>query len=331
MQLTRYFIPLCLSALLLLSACGTENSGTTPAENHPPAAENETPASEPEKTADYPKTFTHVMGETVLDETPTRIFAPYVEDALLTLGVTPVLKWSLGDYVQEYLETELQDVPPVDYSSGGPSLEAVLEANPDLIFLYSTGMAADGRYEQLSKIAPTYVYEDSAGDWQGTLRKLGELLDKNELAEEKIAAYEELLAGAKTKLAAVAEDKTFAVVRVRAQDYVLMDGVNFSGKTLFDELQLTPHPMVKETAWETFLPISLEKLPDLDADYIFYMVQGEAAQGMAKELFDSPFWQNLPAVRNGNAHEVEVSYWLAAGYQANTRQIEDVLHLLQVD
>lgn len=331
MQIKRSFIPLCLAAILLLSACGTQSNGTTPAENHTPAAEIETAFPELEETTDYPKTFTHVMGETILEETPTRIFAPYVEDALLTLGVTPALKWSLGDYVQDYLEPELQDVQPVDYSSGGPNLEAVLEADPDLIFLYSTGMAADGRYEQLNKIAPTYVYEDSAGDWQGTLRKLGELLDKGELAEEKIAAYDELLADAKNRLSAVAEGKTFAVVRVRAQDYVLMDGVNFSGKMLFNELQLTPHPMVKDTAWETFLPISLEKLPDLDADYIFYMVQGEAAQGMAKELFDSPFWENLPAVRNGHAHEVEVSYWLAAGYQANTKQVEDVLGLLEVD
>ncbi|WP_185602361.1 iron-siderophore ABC transporter substrate-binding protein [Paenibacillus sp. 598K] len=330
MRKTRLY-PLCLAALLLvLPACGNATPNEpTPGASTPPVSDNAAKgdgASE-EPTAEWPRTFSHVMGDITLEEQPTRVFGPYVEDALLTLGVTPVLKWSLGDYVQDYLEGQLAEVPSADYSTGGPPLETVLEAAPDLIFLYSAGMGEEGRYEQLSKIAPTYVYDKASEDWQGTLSALGELLGKEDVAEAKIADYNQKVEEARSHLASVS-DKTFAVVRVRPKDYVIMDGVNFSGKTLYDELKLTPHPMVKELAWDNFQPISLEKLPDLDADYIFYMVQGEASQGMAQELFDSPFWKGLPAVQNGQAYEVEVSHWLSSGYIANTAQVDDVMRLI---
>lgn len=323
MQVVNRKLLLFITALLViaLTACGTKNS-LEPSPSSSAAVKSEEPLTA------FPSTFKHVLGETKLDRAPIRIFAPYAEDALLTLGVKPVLKWSLGDYVQDYLEPELKDVKAIDFT-GGPNFEAILESAPDLIFLESQGMAAEGNYEKYTQIAPTYVFQDPSGDWQVMLRTLGDILDKKSEAEAAIKSYDTLLVDTKSKLASMG-DKTFAVVRVKPKDFVLMDPIYYSGQTLFKDLGLTPHPMVKELTGEEITSISLEKLPELDADYIFYMIQGAASEANAKELLDSTFWKNLPAVKANHAYLVENNYWLAGGYMANTKQVEDVARLIGV-
>ncbi len=304
------------------TASGGESSASAPASGTGSAEDASTPA------VVYPRTVKHAMGETKLDKQPERVYAPYMEDALLTLGVKPVLKWSLGPLVQEYLEPQLQDVPKIDFSAGENS-EQILAAQPDLIVLYSSEMGADGVYERDAKIAPTYVFQDAAGDWKGTLSELGDLLGKTAEADRAIADYEALVAEARSELAPIVEGKTFATIRIKPKEITLMDGTYFSGATLYGDLGLTPHRMVKELAWENFVPLSMEALPDLDADYIFYTVQGNDAQANAERVLGSDLWKNLPAVKAGHAYPVENNYWLATGAIANRMQIEDVLRLVK--
>ncbi|GFZ86414.1 ferrichrome ABC transporter substrate-binding protein [Paenibacillus marchantiophytorum] len=321
MQLVKRIPQFVILALLVISlaACGTSNKADSNQVSSPAASNKETAAASS-------RTFKHVLGEMTLDKKPTRVFAPYAEDALLVLGMKPVLKWSLGDYVQEYLEPDLKEVKAIDYT-GGPSVEAILASAPDLIFLESPEMASNGNYEKYSRIAPTYVMQDSEVDWQAKLRILGDLLDRKNEADKAIASYNSSAQTAKSKLTKMG-GKTVAVVRVKPKDFMLMDGVHYSGKTLFNDLGLMPHAMVKSLGQESFASISLEKLPELDADYIFYMIQGAASEGKAKELFDSHFWKNLPAVKSGHAYLVDNSYWLAEGFKANTKQIEDIVKLI---
>ncbi|OWR30755.1 ferrichrome ABC transporter substrate-binding protein [Saccharibacillus sp. O23] len=340
---------LLLTVSLLATACGSQPSSeanpaadakqtsaqnssaaeTASGEESSAAASGQTSGSDASASAVvYPRTVKHALGETTLDKQPERVYAPYMEDALLTLGVKPVLKWSLGPLVQEYLEPQLRDVPKIDFSAGENS-EQILAAQPDLIVLYSSEMGADGAYERDAKIAPTYVFQDAAGDWKGTLSELGDLLGKTAEADRAIADYDALVTRARSELAPIVEGKTFATIRIKPKEITLMDGTYFSGATLYGDLGLTPHPMVKEQAWENFITLSMEALPDLDADYIFYTVQGEDAKANADRVLGSELWKNLPAVKAGHAYPVENNYWLAAGAIANRMQIEDVLRLVK--
>lgn len=332
----KLLLGLMLTVSLLAAGCGNQRSSeaNSAADAQQTSAQNsaaaETASGEDASTSAvvYPRTVKHAMGETKLDKQPERVYAPYMEDALLTLGVKPVLKWSLGPLVQEYLEPQLQDVPKIDFSAGENS-EQILAAQPDLIVLYSSEMGASGAYERDSQIAPTYVFKDAAGDWKGTLSELGDLLGKTAEADRAIADYDALVAKARSELAPIVEGKTFATIRIKPKEITLMDGTYFSGATLYGDLGLTPHPMVKEQAWENFITLSMEALPDLDADYIFYTVQGDDARANADRVLGSDLWKNLPAVKAGHAYLVENNYWLATGAIANRMQIEDVLRLVK--
>lgn len=317
-------ILLSISFIFLLTSCGRAQS---PAGGEASAVAVSSPGQSQTQTA-YPREFKHVSGVIKLDKKPERIYAPYLEDALLALGVTPVLKWSLGELVQDYLEPQLKHVPKIDFA-GGPNVETVLAANPDIIILYSSGMASEGAYEKLSQIAPTYVFEEAANDWEQAITVLGDILDRKEQAKQAVEKYRNTVEAAKAKLKPVVEGKTFAVIRVKPKELVLMDGSFFSGLTLYRDLGLTPHPMVRTLAWDNFAPISMEKLPELNADYLFYMIQGTASQAMAKDMMDSAIWKGLPAVKAGHAFEVSTGHWLAAGAIANTMQVEDVIRSIK--
>ncbi|GED71836.1 ferrichrome ABC transporter substrate-binding protein [Brevibacillus reuszeri] len=303
---------------LFLSACGAQGSQSSGEPAVPAANDAKSPV---ENTS---RTYQDVIGAVEIPAEPKRIVAPYVEDALITLGVKPAMQWALGDLVQEYLQPHLKDVPRLDFTDG-VNMEALIQANPDLIVLYTKNLAENGAYEQFNKIAPTYAFDDATVDWRGTLHILGQMLNKTDAAEKAIQHYDQKVAEAKEKLQPITNGKTFAVIRIKPKEVLLMDGTYYSGPILYQDLGLQPHKLVRELAWEYHKPLSLEVLPELDADYIFLLVQGEAAKVKVKELTDSSIWKGLPAVKNGHVFEVDNTYWMASGAIANEMKIDDVV------
>lgn len=96
--------------VLFLSACGNNNPG-----NASNAGTEPTTAPTAEAPA-APKTLTDAMGhEVTIPANPGRVLGSYLEDALVTLGVTPVAQWSVTNGIQDYLSTELKDVPTISY------------------------------------------------------------------------------------------------------------------------------------------------------------------------------------------------------------------------
>ncbi|GAA3402906.1 ABC transporter substrate-binding protein [Paenibacillus hodogayensis] len=317
------FLIAFLALAMLASGCGSK---PTPAEEKRQGGEA---APAPSSTASAPqeREFKHALGTMKLTGQPKRIVAPYIEDALITLGIQPAAKWSLGDLVQDYLEPHLQGVPKLDFT-GGLNNEALLSTNPDLIVLYTTNLAEKGAYEQYSKIAPTYVFNDATVDWKQTLKTLGDMTGTSDKAGKAIAAYDSKVANAKTKLQPFVKDKTFAVIRAKPKEIQLMDGSFYSGLVLYADLALTPHKLVKEWSWQRAQTLSLEKLPELDADYIFVLVQSETSRPLLEQFQSSPLWKNIPAVKNGHIYEMPSNYWMASGAIANTAKIDDVLKTL---
>ncbi|MFF2481670.1 ABC transporter substrate-binding protein [Paenibacillus sp. NPDC058071] len=316
---------LCLIMLVsVLAACGGEKKenavSETPANNEQANVQGEAT----QKPSEEKRQFKDVIGDVLVPANPQRIVAPYVEDALVMLGVKPTMQWSYGELVQEYLQPELKDVPKLDFTDG-VNMESLVAANPDLIVLYTKNLAEEGAYEQFNKIAPTYAFEDATVDWKGTLRILGDMLGKSDTAEQAIQNYDHKVEEAKEKLKPFVEGKTFAVIRVKQKEVLLMDGTYYSGPVLYSDLGLQPHKMVKELSWEFHKPLSLEVIPQLDADYIFLLVQGEAARDKANELIDSPLWKGLPAVQQGHVFEMDNTHWMASGAIANGKKIDDVL------
>jgi iron complex transport system substrate-binding protein len=165
---------------IVLSACGGSDGGGqantagSAANSHEEKA-TEQPAATTEQTT---RTVTHLLGETEIPANPQRIVADQYIGHLLALGVKPV--GARGDLMKSPF---LKDFVSGIEDSGSPmNLERVLELKPDLIIVQS-----GDNYEELSKIAPTIVYEYGKLNSIEQLRLFGEILGKEKEAEEWIA------------------------------------------------------------------------------------------------------------------------------------------------
>src|SRR4051794_29288775 len=97
----RFYLSFTLLLLLfLVSACSKSDNSDTDKKTEKNNAE---------------VTLTDAMGEVVIPANPKRIIAPYLEDSLVALGVTPAAQWSIGDTVLDYLQPELKDVPKIGW------------------------------------------------------------------------------------------------------------------------------------------------------------------------------------------------------------------------
>lgn len=338
-KIRKGLLPASLSLLLaaaLLSGCSSDsaNHGADNAASAAAAA-NAQPTSEPSaepsaavQTAEtaYPLTVTDELGhELTLEAAPQRIFAPYLEDSLVVLGVKPVAQWANNGQGQAYLQDKLSGVPLLDFNSGLPSPEVVMDLQPDLIVLHNANYAENGVYEQYSKIAPTYVFKQAAGDLDSSVTMLGELIGKQEAAAEGLAAYHRKVEDAKAALAPHMDGKKALIIRFNSRGMFLMGSV-YGGFVLADQLGIAKSDLV---AAENSLELSLELLPQIDADYIFLANDtANSGETFYKELTASALWKSIPAVQAGHVYNVDDRYWLGGGVVAYSNVIDDVLEII---
>jgi len=345
-RLKRVGLPALLVAVValsLLSACGSDNvsepgasaGASAPAASASPSSESAaspsaeasaSPSPETAAAAAYPRTFQDELGhEVTLPAVPTTVFAPDMEDSLLVLGVKPVAQWANGDIVPAYLLEQLDGVMKADFSAGLPSPETVASYKPDLIVLSNSYYAENGVYEQYAKIAPTYAFSQASADLDGSLRKLGELLGKQQEAEQALSDYKRKVEEARTELAPVTEGKKALIIRMNARGMFLMGGDYYGGYVLAQELGFGKSKLVEK---ESSADLSLELLPELDADYIFIANHAGSGDSFHKELTESLLWKNIPAVKEGRAFEVADDSWLNGGLIAGGNVIDEVVRLL---
>ena len=147
-----------------------------------------------------------------------------------------------------------------------------------------------------------------------------------------INAYEQKIADAKEKLKTALGDESVAVIRLNVEDSTFaLFGVNnrFIG-SIYSNLGLTPNTWSKDM--EEFQKILAGKsLPDLDADHIIILLSNgtwdSPENQEALKLLDSSMWKAIPAVKAGDVHRVERSYWQSGAITANSMKIDDILKM----
>ncbi|UVI27452.1 ABC transporter substrate-binding protein [Paenibacillus spongiae] len=264
------------------------------------------------------------FGKVEVPVNPQRVAGIYVEDYLLALGVTPVVQWYHPSWgKQDYLGL---DVPTFDITG---SLEALLEYSPDLIIV--EGVVDAAKYEQYSKIAPTYrLKEEILQDAPEILKTIADVLGIPEKAETVLEQYSQKINDAKAKLTKAIGNETVAVVRLNVGDKTLaLFGIeNRYIGNIYKDMGLTPHPFVRDMT-EFHEILSEEKLPELDADHIIlFPSNGTWTSEENKEaikLLDSPMWKSVPAVKSGQVYMADRTHWQSGAITANTMKIDDLL------
>ncbi|QDS34736.1 ABC transporter substrate-binding protein [Brevibacillus brevis] len=274
----------------------------------------------------YPRVLKDEMGnEVTLPSAPTKIFAPNLEDTLVALGVAPVVQWSTGSRPKMYLQDKLKDVPSIAFAGGlPPEPEAVMAHEPDLILLHNANHMESGVYDKYKMIAPTYVFKHTDANLESSVRVVGDLLGKSAEAEKALQEYKEHVESAKKELAPHIQGKKTAIIRFNGRGMFFIKYDFFSGYVLTKELGFLPSQIVSGGG----INLSLESLPDLDADYIFLINDASTGDAFEKDLTESPVWKSMEAVKNGRTFKVEGDHWLSGGLIAHMKVIDDVKGLI---
>ncbi|MEK4303266.1 iron-hydroxamate ABC transporter substrate-binding protein [Oceanobacillus sp. FSL K6-0251] len=313
----RYLFILILTALLLLAACGNSNDGES---------DDADTSGDTDEAAEI--TVDSEMGEVTIPANPEKILASYNEDTLIALDETPVAKWAIGESVQDYLEEDLADVETIEWTL---PLEQVLSIEPDLIILDHTLDNYEGSYEDYAAIAPTYVLsEEEVNDWKVRLQKFGEILGKEDEAEQALADYDEKVNQAKEELNDTLGDESVAMMWVVGGKYFLFEENRHTADMIYNELDVEAPEIVEELGKgeEAWNPISLEKLSEMDADHL--IILGYEDDEGIEALKNSNVWNNTDVVQNDQVYYIEdESNWTNSGLVASEQTIDMLVDLFK--
>ncbi len=253
------------------------------------------------------------FGEVTIPAKPERMLvltSAYAEN-LIEIGVIPHMVTLVEEIEPEYRPKMFNEnkVKMIQVQQYEENFELLLEAAPDLII--AQGAAIDEKkYEALSKIAPT-VAVDAGIAIPDFVPVLGELFHKEKEAELALQKYQEKIEETKEKLHNAIGDEKILVLRVEQKQYRVLGTEKDSpgSDMLYRQLELDIPTMLKDKD-DWFTPISLEVLPELDADHIFVeqrQMQNYSSEQSMKELEGSPLWKAMEAVKQGHVYPLKTA------------------------
>ena len=265
-------------------------------------------------------TITDSVGQVEIPKDPQRIVdLSGNSDILSILGYSVIgtANSDAYDYTKlpSYLEDTLKNAKILGYSlQDTVDIESVLELNPDLIFISKT---QEKVYEQLKNIAPTVMIELEQIDWKQDLHKLAEILNKQDVANEWISQYEK---NAQQKGEEIkntyGENTTYLALLASGGQLFVFDAAGI-GSILYDDMGLSKPQNLPEQTNISLPVISYEGLSEIDSDYLILV----GTDTDVENLKQSPIYQNLRSVKNGNVIELPSSPYFNMGYSCIGRNI----------
>ncbi len=258
-----------------------------------------------------------------------RIFAPFLEDFLVALGITPIAQFSHSKWgKQDYLG--LQEIPDIDIENG--QMDQLFYYKPTLIML-DEGIERWEACHQLNQLAPTYQLSHPGEDWRTTLFQIADLTGRTAIMKDVIKQYEEKVQMAKKMLQKSVYGHSVAFLRISAIGISLYAGpeCGYTGPILYRDLGLTPHQSVWNIPPHTRKKhLTFDQLIHLDADHLFitFDKQHSIFEGEERVLLKSTTWNNLSAVKNNCVYEVDFLTWMNYGILSHKKKIDDVLRVL---
>ncbi|AIC96123.1 ABC transporter substrate-binding protein [Shouchella lehensis] len=249
----------------------------------------------------------HIKGEFVVEDKPERVVVLDVQflDQMMALDEIPVgtVYAETDNGLPEYLEEAPSDATLLG-TYLEPNLEAIISTDPDLIIATDTH---EDIYDQLERIAPTIMF-DRMEDWQTVLLSFGTILDQTEKAETVIADYTTKVDELKADLEESVGDEVVGLIRPRDDMIRLHTTSHRTAQILYDDLGLTP-PEMATLSSDSSTMISLEVMPDLEADHLF-LLQDDTNLDLTASFQASSVWQGLDAVKNDHVYEKNTGLWI---------------------
>lgn len=282
------------------------------------------------------KNVEHALGESEVPVEPERVIAldPYVTLPTALLVGAPVIGTSRPPFGEDatavYIEEDTEGIEDVGWIE--PNIETVASLDPDVIIGYETFV--EEPYEELTEFAPTVGIEPAFGDeWRSNVRKVADVLGRGEMIESEFDRFDGRIEEFRSEMGDRLGGFTVSLVNIRALDDIRIY-VRDVASEIMAEAGLVRPPTDETPPDETFVNMSAELLPEIEADAIFYFVGSagtnpEEAAEQTGELQANPLWQGLPAVENERAYEVDSRWWFESGsIQAANLVLDDLFELL---
>ena len=167
-------------------------------------------------------------------------------------------------------------------------------------------MTDDDAYAQLSQIAPTILVNTTETELFAFNRLLLDAIGRLEVFDAQVAAYEARVAAVRSRFDPLRNTLAVNIL------YGLFDGtLGVPGRDLYDKVSWAivlddlEIALEKPADTDTFTEVSIERLPEWDADVLFVLVSPDDQS----KLFDSPLLQQLNAARQGQVYAVPAFVW----------------------
>ena len=257
----------------------------------------------------------HSLGKTCVPVKPQRIITsdPWFLDPLLALGTkefivgTSCYNWgwvASGCVATGLSANQLEGIEKVGgYNT--PSLEKILLLKPDLILGIENILKSI--YKQLSNIAPTVLITwdaDLDSSFKTYLRRIAQIIDREEVAEEILLQYQNRIAevrkqlGDHLKSAEVSVivygsggNDTFSIYPRHAIWFQILDDLGVKIKPIF---------LIRHKSGYSHL--SIEATNDYDSDILFFLNVHSKSGAF---ILEKPLIASLKAVKNGRAYVID--------------------------
>lgn len=271
-------------------------------------------------------TVEHEFGSTEVPVGSDRVAVTFeaLVDSALAVGVLPIAAPQSFAGFADYLDTDGSTVVSLGESDGEIDVELIGEQNPELILMNIEAGTdpADTLYEEYSQIAPTIPIVTGEQNPRKVAEQVGVALDRSDEMAAVAAAYDARAAALKALLADVpAAQQTVSQVRLRPDHVRMMMGATNAGVAMVDA-GLTFAEPIAPVEDGGYYEISLELLPEATGDYVFVYSTDE---GVLENVRTLPIWQEVSAVQNGTAFEVDFEAWMRGqGYLALNTVLDEI-------
>lgn len=269
------------------------------------------------------------------DASPTPAESPRViglsvvyPEFLYALGITPIAVQNYHSEFPSYLAEGFSETRKLGIART-PDFEAILAAEPDLIL--APVWWADKDYDQLSQIAST-VLLPQRDDWRDELRDIAAVFGKEAEAEKVIEDLKSKAEEAAQTLDTLIGDETVLYMRIMAKEIVIHGENSARGQVIHKDLGLRMPAKFPESG--EALSISLEVLPEYDADHIIVQLDDESSEEVKSQyevVLSSALWSNLTAVKKDQVYMAKGNDWFNVGMSplADGAAIDTVLDMFQ--
>ncbi|MBN9798080.1 MULTISPECIES: ABC transporter substrate-binding protein [Pseudonocardia] len=299
-------LPVAVVALLL-AGCGGSAAPAPEAAAERPAVSRDVAPLEPALTVTDPR------GATVtVPAPPTRIvcLTGLCDDMVVELGLTPV-----GTSTPALLKNPVllgdraAQVPTVAGSFGSEDVESIAALRPDLVIglggVHEPLRAAIERFAPLWLVQPT-TWEESVG----YLRDLGSLTGRTAEATAGELRFRTTLADGVEQARATGKAGRKVLLMYGSADTIGVDTTDTVNGNLLATLYdypFVPRGADVETASTYSVEEILAQAPDVV--FAFSLLFSSADRTLTDQLAANPVWAQVPAVQQGNVHEMDPRLW----------------------